>query len=699
MKWRTSLQRMMWIVFVFALLPGVLAAQQIRLDTAKLKTLEFFLEKQMKIDQIPGLSIGYYHGDYLWAKGYGYADLENKTPARKNSSYRLASNTKSMTAVGILQLAEQGKINLDDDIHKYVPYFPYKNWPITVRQLMGHLGGISHYKDYDVEGHIKEHKYTRDALAIFAKFDLVAEPGTKYQYSSYGYNLLGAVLEGAARQSYGDYLREHLWNPLDMRDTYMDDPLELIPYRVRGYQLLYGEIKNSEFVDISSRFAAGGTRSTVPDLLKYARGLANARVLKPESIDLMETSMATKDGHLTDYGMGWRIWPVNGRFVAYHTGGQPETRTLLVRFPTLDFAIALAYNLEGGNLHAFSHRLYQLLFDEAWNVLAYTGDEVGEGLYRGIWETFNFGMAQTDRFGKPLTGDKKELAQAFAYFNETVHPESLKVKNSAAWKRLKDGRHPAGGEAFVKVGSYMAELLAEKKGKERWDFYHKQGALPFFADYIELYRGDSKIPEAFRFRPEFEALVANWLGDWQKTWDQTARRLHIAAYEDLDGICRRLRGQFKGAKIYPDFTSHFSGAITDLILHGRADAAVRIGKKVIDLYPASAVPVVSVANALVMKGNLEEARSYYRRAMKAAVGKKAISPNSLNGYAIRMARMNFLKEAKNLLGIAMELYPKEARFHDTLGEIYLDKSRRAFKKALRMNPTLENPWKKLKKIE
>ena len=122
-----------------------------------------------------------------------------------------------------------------------------------------------------------------------------------------------------------------------MTDTDMDDPYQLIPNRVKGYQLIEGEVKNSEFVDISSRFAAGGTRATVIDLLKYARGLNDGKVLSPESVDLMFTSMATKDGYFIDYGMGWRVSPVNGRFHVQHTGGQPETRTLLVQFPKENF--------------------------------------------------------------------------------------------------------------------------------------------------------------------------------------------------------------------------------------------------------------------------------------------------------------------------------------------------------------------------
>ena len=115
--------------------------------------------------------------------------------------YRLASVTNPMTATAILQLVEQGKIDLDADVQKYVPYFPKKNYPVTVRNLLGHLGGISHYKDYSVEGHFKKAKNTKESLAVFMDWNLVAEPGTRFNYTSYEYNLLGAVIEGASGMS------------------------------------------------------------------------------------------------------------------------------------------------------------------------------------------------------------------------------------------------------------------------------------------------------------------------------------------------------------------------------------------------------------------------------------------------------------------------------------------------------------------
>ena len=317
--------------------------------------------ERMETDEAPGLSIGFLKDDFLWADGFGWADLENRVPAKAESAYRLASVTKTMTAIGVLALVEQGKIDLDAAVQTYVPYYPSKPWPITVRQVLGHIGGIPHYVNYDLEGHFKEHKNTEQSIAVFADFDLVAEPGTRYNYSSYGYNLLGAVIEGASGKSYGEHMREVLWGPLGMEATRMDDPDAIIPNRVRGYRNAPGGggVIHSEFVDISSRFAAGGTRSTVIDLLKFGKGLNEGKVLDRQTVDLMLTPMATRDGISTGYGMGWGVRPVNGRFMTSHSGGQAETATLFVWFPEEKLVLAAAMNLEGGNRWPYVRRVLE----------------------------------------------------------------------------------------------------------------------------------------------------------------------------------------------------------------------------------------------------------------------------------------------------------------------------------------------------
>lgn len=660
----------------------------------EIKIFENFVNKQMEIDKIPGLSIGFIKDDFMWVKGFGYADLENRTPTTEKSAYRLASNTKSMTAVAILQLVEKGKIDLDVEVQTYVPYFPKKKWPVTVRQLLGHLGGISHYKNYDVEGHIKEYKDTRESLEIFDDFDLVAEPGTKYNYSSYGYNLLGAVIEGAAKQSYGDFLKENLWNPLDMSDTYLDDPYQIIHNRVKGYQLIDGEVTNSEFVDISSRFAAGGTRSTVVDLLKYAKGLNEGKVLSKENLDLMFTSMATKDEHFVDYGMGWAVKPVNGRFHVYHTGGQPETRTLLVHFPEENFYIALAYNLEGANLHVYTHRLFQLIMDESWDMGVYTGNKIDDAIFNAFDDIFNFGMAYFDRYGKPLTTDQKELNEAFDYFNKCVYRDSLSSNYKKFVQKIQDGRHPVAKQAFVKIGSYMAAKLQEKFGQQGIEKYHQQGAISFFNDYLKI----SNLPNEFNLSNQTKKTIAEWNQDWEKTCNDFTRRLVIAPFSDFDQIGRQLKKMFSVAKVYPNFSRDLANATSYFYLNGNPEKASKIAKSTIELYPELPLSNVFLANSYICIGKKDEALKLYKKAMEINPEDGSISTGRLNQYATELAYHGQLDKAEELLNIAIELYPKEAIFFNSIAEIYLRKGKAYFEKALKVDPNYEPARKRLKEI-
>jgi len=420
-------------------------AQIKSLSAAQLKEFEDFVTRQMTVDRIPGLSIGFLKGEEMWARGFGFADLENKTPARAESMYRLASVAKPMTAVAVLQLVEKGKIDLDAEVQTYVPYFPKKNFPVTVRQLLGHLGGISHYRDYDKEGRLKEHKTTREAVAIFENFDLVAEPGTRFSYTSYGYNLLGAVIEGASGTSYGDYMRENVWKPLGMNDIRLDNPRELIPNRVRGYENNAGQIRNSEFVDISSRFAGGGTRGSVVDLLKFGKGVGDGKILSKASLDLMFDSMVTKAGTLTNYSAGWDVAPGNGQFMISHSGGQQETSTYLFGFPSRNLTIAVMSNLEGANTSVYASKLFQMLTGEAWNTSVYlAGEREKLPLYTALLGAFEEGRAHFEKTGKPFTNDAAQMAEAFRYFNQNLTADTLQeAKIQETLAKVRAGRQPS----------------------------------------------------------------------------------------------------------------------------------------------------------------------------------------------------------------------------------------------------------------
>jgi CubicO group peptidase (beta-lactamase class C family) len=581
-------------LFLF-LFVAVAQAQTPREDA--IRRLSAFIESEMKAQRVPGLSIAVVHGDFTWSAGFGYADLENQVPARADSSYRMASVSKPMTAAAVMRLVEQGKIDLDAEVQTYVPEFPRKPHPVTVRQLLQHLGGISHYKNYDAEGHFRDHKTTKQALDVFKDFDLVAEPGTRYQYSSYGYNLLGAVVEGACKCRFGDFMTREVWSPLGMTASRMEDPRAIIPNRVRGYTLDNGKVVNSEYVDISSRFGGGGSRSTVGDMMKFVIGVADGKLLKRESVEAMWTSGVTKSGSATRYGFGFSLIPQNGRFHVAHNGAQAETRTELAWFPSIRFGYAIASNFEDIDMSPIIIEIARAFLGDSWNLAYYVPGKHDASALLAMGLTWNNGLGWFDRHRAGRTESQKELSDAFAYFNRSIE----KGDNTL----ISQGRHPSAGEAYIKAGAYMAAALA-KSGKDL-ETYHREGELAFFDDYIRLYRASRSIPRAYRFDPAFEKKVAAWRSEWPSVWQDDAKTLHLSNAASLDRLAQ-LAPRFRGRAIVPNYIGGLIQLGETTAQAGQIDVAMRVGSTLLDLYPESADANAFAGVMQVMAGKTDEGR-------------------------------------------------------------------------------------------
>jgi CubicO group peptidase (beta-lactamase class C family) len=698
-----------FIVILFVLwtalsstLPGAVELQSSYSEA--IKEFEKFVEEQMALDKAPGLSVGFNKGDFIWTKGFGFSNLENKVPAKPENSYRLASITKTITAIAVLQLVEAGKIDLDAEVQTYVPYFPKKKWPVTVRLLLGHIGGISHYKNYDVEGHIKVHKNTKEALAIFQDFDLVAEPGTKYNYSSYGFNLLGAVIEEASGQSYGAYIKKHIFDLLGMENSRMDDPEDLISNRVSGYRLIKGEVKNSEFVNVSSRFAGGGTRSTVVDLLKYTKGIIEGKLLKRQTWKLVFTSMATHEGRFTGYGMGWGVRPWQGHFRVSHGGSQPETRTHLLIFPEENFSIAVASNLERLNLTPYVRRLAELVLEEDLDSLAYVSDTAEQVIYDNCAQVFSYGMSSLDWHGTHISNDETELAKAFSYFNKYVDKKSLKKDFKETKKKIEEGLHPASKQALIKVGSFMAYALKESLGEKKLQIYYQSGPLAFFSDYIKISKNWPSTRKNYKFPKSFTKLISGWEKDWTVTYTDYVRNLLITVNTDFDELGSKLKRTFSGVDLYPDFSRDMERAGYYYLWKDEIQNSLKIFNLNRELYPNSPLPLSNLAATYIWTGNVEEAQKLFKKAFALNPDHPRVSLNEFRYLRRHLENAKKLKEIFALAEIALELYPKNAELHKEVADIYLEAGQNEkagifYKKALELDPKLEEAKRKLEELE
>ena len=697
----TKKARIIFLIFLsvlFFLNPGLHSGFEGQKQTQgygeAIQKFEHYAEKKMQIDKIPGLSIGFMKDDFTWAQGFGYTDLENKVKAKPQSSYRMASVSKTFTALAVLKLVEEGKIDLDQEVQTFVPYFPEKKWPVTVRQLLGHLGGISHYKDYDKEGHFKNHMNTEQALSVFKDFELVAEPGTKYSYSSYGFNLLGAVIEEASNQSYGDFIQENIFKPLGMSDSIMDSPEDIIPHRVRGYRLINGEIKNSEFVDISSRFAAGGTRSTVIDLLKYGKGICERKVLKPETWEAVFTSMATEEGQFTGYGMGWRVAPLKGHFRVGHSGSQPETRTHLLIFPNENFVLAVGTNLERADLSPYVNTLCELVLNEDLNSKAFVPDPYEEVIYHALSQIFNYGLSWYDFFGSQVMGSRKQISEAFDYFNKNTRKNAIKTSFEQAKNKIKNGIHPSQEKPFIRMGVHMASYLDQAYGQDKLREYHRSGPLAFFTDYM-------KLASDFKFRNKISQTVHKLQEDWNRTYTEDLRTLQITAETDFNALWQKIKQLSEDSSIYPDFSEEITGVSYSLIRNNQIEKAMELLHKSTDVYPNQPYTLLLLAECYVLKNDAENSLRFYKKSHSL----DPLSPDHFDSFAENLKKAENTEELFLLIDIALQLFPENAEVHKQAGNIYLEFGRKEqalkmFKKSLQLDPEqieVKDLIKKLKK--
>jgi len=255
----------------------------IGLPSEKIAGIEKLVAAFISKNDVPGLSIAVVvDGQLAWSKGYGFADIENRVPATATTAYRSASIGKTMTATAAMLLVEEGKLDLEADIRQYCPAFPPKQWPITSRNLLSHTSGIRHYggpRAQEEQFSTVHYNTVPAALAPFKDDPLLFEPGTKYQYSTYGYDVLGCVIEGASQTSFLTFMRAHVWEPAGMVATRDDDPAAIVPNRAAKYTRVEGQLRNAPMIDMSNRLPAGGYLTTVDDLARFAEALLAGRLV------------------------------------------------------------------------------------------------------------------------------------------------------------------------------------------------------------------------------------------------------------------------------------------------------------------------------------------------------------------------------------------------------------------------------------
>lgn len=362
-------------IFCLGLLPAMSTAA-----SPLAKHVDHAMRDEMAGQELVGLAVGIIQdGQIAYLKGYGLADREQHVPVTRQTMFRWASISKSITAVAAMQLWERGKLNLDRDVRRYVPEFPDKGTPIRVRHLLCHQGGIVHYtngkvirikRDYPVAHPFENVIY---ALDTFRESPLVNEPGEKYSYTTHGYILLSAVVERAGKQKFAHQVRDRIAKPLKLATLQPDYQWEEIPHRAVGYRQRGGQVEVSTNTDVSWKLGGGGFISNIDDLAKFAAGLLNHRLVKPATRQKMWARQMTSGGEQTKYALGFSFnhyrdgelhtWSANGTGIEIvgHSGSQEKTKTWMALSPQKKLGVVVMSNSEYASPRRLAGRLLEVV--------------------------------------------------------------------------------------------------------------------------------------------------------------------------------------------------------------------------------------------------------------------------------------------------------------------------------------------------
>lgn len=317
---------------------------------------------------LPGASVAVaVDDDIVWAEGFGWADIDSKTAVTPRTRFRSGTASAALTSAAAGLLIETGRLTLDEKIQSYVPEYPEKQWPVTVRQVMGHVAGVR--SDGGDEGPLFGVRCERpvEALVHFADDELRFEPGSQYRFSNYGWILISAAIERAANEPFLSFMRSQVFEPLGMTDTRADAGEVPLPDVTSFYfprfagDPRYGPDPMRP-LDYSCYAGASVFLSTPTDMVRFAIGINGGTVLQPATAQLLQSPQRLTTGQDTKYGLGWNLetatllgapTPVVGHD-GNSLGGMVSS---LMTFPEHGISVAVMTNISYADTHSLALKI------------------------------------------------------------------------------------------------------------------------------------------------------------------------------------------------------------------------------------------------------------------------------------------------------------------------------------------------------
>lgn len=314
-----------------------------RIRTAKKKAKKFLRQQR-----IPGMSISVsQNGELIWSEGFGYSKRKPRTKVNPSKTlFRIASISKSITALSLAKLVDNKQIDLNESAYNYLPDYPQKHYDFTVKELGGHLAGIRHYKGNEFT--LNKKMSITEGVDLFKNDPLLFEPSTQFSYNTFGYVLLSEIMQKASKTDFNILVDNLVFKPLGMTNTILDDseidhPNTTMFYRKK--RVLSTSVTNEYKV------AGGGFLSTSEDLIKFGEEIISPKTVSKEALSEMITSQKLKSGKITGYGIGFSVeCTKNNTHKYYHTGGGVGASSILLIYPEEEIVISILTNRSGVNM-------------------------------------------------------------------------------------------------------------------------------------------------------------------------------------------------------------------------------------------------------------------------------------------------------------------------------------------------------------
>jgi len=385
--------RLLTLLFLCLAAAQITSAQNANIE----QTIDKYVVTEMARTKIPGVALAVIKdGRPLVVKGYGLANVELNVPVKPGTIFQSGSMGKQFASAAVMLLVEEGKIDLDEKISKYIGEVPDSWRNITVRNVLNHTAGMPN--DFSDEDYKKD--WTEDQLLAKAKtMPLVFEPGTSWAYSNVGYVVLGIMIGKVSGKFYGDFLQERIFKPLGMTTTRIISEADIIPNRAAGYRLDKGELKNQEWVSPTMNTTADGSLYwSILDLVKWDDALAKGLVLKPSSWSQVYTPARLSNGATYPYGMGWAVDNRNGRRLIEHSGQWQGFVTNISRYVDDKLTVIALTNLDSGTAPKICHDIAEIVEPALIERPIKDDQPTVTAVHRKLLESFAFGSIDKDLF-------------------------------------------------------------------------------------------------------------------------------------------------------------------------------------------------------------------------------------------------------------------------------------------------------------